>query len=63
MKQKLIFLIVICLICVASGCGDDDAPEKTTGTLDPDSGPVLATIDGEDFHYATRYLFFRDLAL
>ena len=62
MKYKRIFVIlsVFCAIAV-SGCSASK-PEALDyeGYLDPNAGPVIATIDGEDFHYATNYLFFRD---
>ena len=53
---------VFCFLFVfLTGCGSDSA-EDFDGMLSPDQGEVIATIDGEDFHYAPVYLLFRDFA-
>lgn len=52
---------VLALSLLICACGEKDL-SGTGSSLDPENGPVIAVIDGEDFHYSTTYLFFHNLS-
>ena len=61
LKKQLLIIAALAFSLLICACGEKDL-SGTGGSLDPENGPVIAVIDGEDFQYSTTYLFFRHLS-